>query len=512
MARNVVFPPPGIYRGSTANVSAGRWFDGNMMRWRGGQAQPIGGNAAIENAVFDGPPRDIKTWHDNSGVRWAAVGTDTSLSVYNFVTQEVTDITPAGVGALGPPGAYDGYGLGDYSSGTYGTERDPSQIGPADVSAILGDWWSMDLFGEDLVFVPTQDGHLYRWTPSNPTAPAVLNTTAPIRNRAVFVTDERHVVLLGAGGDNRQVAWSDQENDQVWTAAIANLAGNKELETEGRTLCGMRVTGGNLIFTDNDVHWMVYVGPPYAYGITKIGANCGPISQRAISQAGGQTMWMGQQSFWQYSGAVAPVASDVGDWLFSLINRSMIGRIFGAPNPSFTEHWFYWPDEGATECSRYVAVDYGEPGTPWIIGAQARTASDVTGAMLRPILGGPDNNLYMHEYGLLDNGVSRIGTVYLETGDFDLAALGGDPELRLHVRQLAPDFTGAAGSVGYRFFLWEQPDGPQFDTGSYPVSNDSGLVDARFSCRGFRMRIEALEDASFALGRTRLITRPGGFR
>ena len=328
----------------------------------------------------------------------------------------------------------------------------------------------------------------------------------------MFVTDERAVVLIGADGDNRAVAWSDQENDAVWTAAIANLAGSKELVTEGRSLCGMRVTGGNLIFTDNDVHLMTYLGPPYAYGINKIGANCGPISQRAISQAGGQTMWMAQQSFWEYAGTVVPVACDVGDWLFSLINRSMIGRIFGSPNPSFTEHWFYWPDEGAVECNRYVALDYGESGAPWIIGQQERTAADVTGAMLRPILGGPDNRLYMHEYGWTDNGASRVGEVYLETGDFDLAQLGGDDDLRLHVRQIAQDFTGPAEAVGYRFLLWEQPDGPQWDTGSIPVTNDSGLTDGRFSCRGFRMRIEALADTAFAIGRTRLIIRPGGSR
>jgi hypothetical protein len=512
MPRPIVFPKPGIYRGATPNVSAGRWFDANMMRWRGGQAQPIGGNAALPGATFDGPPRDIKTWHDNAGVRWAAIGTDTSLFTYNFVSQETRNITPTGVGPLDPPGAYDGYGLGNYSADAYGTTRDPSQIGPTDISATLGDWWSLDLFGEDLVFVPTQDGHLFRWSPLTPDTPPVLNAAAPIHNRAVFITDQRAVVLIGANGDNRSVAWSDQENDQVWTPAVANLAGSLELETEGRSLCGMRVTGGNLIFTDNDVHSMTYLGPPFGYGIVKIGANCGPISQRAISQAGGQTMWMAAQSFWQYSGTVAPVASDISDWLFSLINRNMIGRIFGAPNPAFTEHWFYWPDEGSTECNRYVALDYGEAGAPWIIGQQARTASDVTGAMLRPILGGPDNNLYIHEYGWLDNGVSRVGEVYLETGDFDLAQFGGDADRRMHIRQIIQDFTGNADVVGYRFFHWEEPDGPEWDTGSIPITNDSGRTDARFSCRGFRMRIEALADEPFALGRARLILRPGGFR
>ena len=87
-----------------------------------------------------------------------------------------------------------------------------------------------------------------------------------------------------------------------------------------------------------------------------------------------------------------------------------------------------------------------------------------------------------------------------------------EADFRFHVRQIRPDFTGPANRVGFRFFLWEEPDGPQWDTGSYPVINASGLVDARFSARGLRMRIEALEDGPWALGRTRLDIRKGGSR
>jgi len=46
----------------------------------------------------------------------------------------------------------------------------------------------------------------------------------------------------------------------------------------------------------------------------------------------------------------------------------------------------------------------------------------------------------------------------------------------------------------------------------FPITNDSGLTDVRFSARSLRMRIEALSDGPFALGKTRLIVRPGGTR
>jgi hypothetical protein len=504
-----IFPRPGILRGATADASAGRWFDMNLMRWRGGQAQPVGGSAALTGVDLGSPGRDVLTWHDNDGQRWGAFGTDTALYALDFGLGVLHDITPAGVGPLEPPGAAVGFGLGLYGSDAYGTSRDPADIGIGDTSAILGDMWSLDLFGQDLMVLPTQSGTLCRWSPTTPTTPAAPVLNAPPASAAVVVTDERHVVLLGANGNARQVAWSDQEDPTVWTAAVDNLAGDKMLETEGRPLNAMRVASGVLIWTDNDVHLMRYVGPPYAYGITKFGSNCGPISRRAISQAGGLTTWMAQQSFWQYDGTLSPLASDVGDWMFSLLNRDMIGRVFAAPNPAFTEHWWYWPSEDANECNRYVAFNYADTSRPWIIGQQQRTAADVRGAMVRPVLCDTAGQVLFHEYGWTDSGAPRAHLIYLETGAFTLTEAG---EQRFHVKQIAQDFTGPADRVGYRFFTSEEPNGPEYDTGVYPITNDTGLTDARFSARSTRMRIEALTDGPFAIGKTRLVVRPGGYR
>lgn len=512
MARIAFMPPAGIYRSATPNAAAGRWYDCNYVRFRQGQIQPIGGNAALLNADCGAPPRDVLTWHDNAYQRWAAVGTDSQLLAYNFELGTLYDITPAGVGGLEPPGAYDGFGLGDYNTTAYGTARDAAQIGPADLSAILGDWWSLDLFGEDLLVVPTQDGRLFRWSPLTPQTRAAPVANAPENNRAVLVTDERAVVLLGAGGDPRAVAWSDQENPSSWTPAVDNTAGSLQLKTEGRPMRGIPVTGGVLIWTDNDVHWMRYVGPPYVYGINRIGRNCGLISPRAATTAGGMVFWMGGQSFWQYSGSVVPVPTAISDWMFSLINRSMIGRIFAAPNPTFSEHWWFWPGEGATECNRYVILNYSDTGMPMAIGQMARSAADASGALVRPIMGGQDGLLYMHEYGVLDNGVSRVGKCYIESADWQLMDNGGDPERRFHTRQVAHDYAGELGVIGYRFTLWEQPNGPEWDSGIYPVVNDNGLTDVRFSCRGMRIRVELLQDELFALGRPHLIGQPGGKR
>ena len=507
-------PPPGVVRNATPEATPGRWFDCNLVRFRGGQLQPIGGNVAVPGSAVSDPPRDLLTWHDNARVRWAAFGTDTKLYAYRFDTQALTDITPAGVGPLDPPGALVGYGLADYGESTYGTSRDSSDIGPQDIAATMGDMWSLDTFGEDLLVVPTQDGHLYRWSPQTPTAPAALVTGAPDQNRGVIVSDQRHVVLLGAGGDPRMIAWSDQENPDLWTPDVTNLAGDKMLQTQSYVMTAKKVSDGILIFTGTDMHKMSYVGAPFAYGIVQIASGCGPVSPRAVVGVGSLMVWPGSQSFWAYNGTVQPLHCDVQDWFFSLVNRQMVGRIFGSPNPTFAELWWDWVDEGALECNRYLAFNYADPAHPWTIGVRSRTAGDPNGTMDYPTLGGPagdGGSLFLHEYGWTDDGLPRapLGLVYAESGNITL----GEGDKRYHTKQLVFDADPSEAPIGYRFFVREQPSdaASEFDTGLYTVIH-GGLMDMRWSGRSARMRVEALSDAPFAIGRPRLEMRAGGRR
>jgi hypothetical protein len=508
MQRASIFPQPGIFRAATPLASSGRWWDANLMRWRGGTLQPIGGWASLPNATFPDPARDLLSYHDNSGKRWAIIGTDSALYAYDFDLETLYTITPAGVGPLDPPGPILGYGTGDYGMDAYGTARQPQDVGPHDIAANFGDAWSLDLFGEDVYCVPTQDGQLYSWSPTTPSTPMTVIAEAPVGNYGVLVTDERFIVLIGAGGNPRQVAWCDQENPHLWAPAIDNQAGSLPLETEGKPLGGIRCPGGNLLFTDNDTHLLHYVGPPYVYGLNKVGANCGPTSRRAWNAAAGIVYWVGKKTLWQYSGSVTALPTDVSDWLFSILNSDWSGRVFASSNPAFTELWWHFPDEGSQECNRYIGVNYGAPGMPCIIGALLRNAGDIKGAMDRPLLCG-GNLLYLHEFGWLDDGNSRVGTVYIETGDVELSNNG---ERRYHVTQVAHDYVGDMGAMGFRFFPQEESDGPSWDTGSYPVISGSGLTDVRFSGRQARMRLEGLADTPFAVGRARLLSRQGGLR
>ena len=99
--------------------------------------------------------------------------------------------------------------------------------------------------------------------------------------------------------------------------------------------------------------------------------------------------------------------------------------------------------------------------------------------------------------------------MFLEGSTFAL----GQGDQRYHVKQIIADIDGGDDVVAFRFFVREEPydDAGEWVTGLYEV-NHGGLYDVRFSGRHARMRIEAMKDKDWTVGKTRLDVRPGGRR
>jgi hypothetical protein len=51
----------------------------------------------------------------------------------------------------------------------------------------------------------------------------LLVANAPDDNVGIIVTNERHLVCLGADANKRKVQWSDQEDNTTWTPAAIIL-------------------------------------------------------------------------------------------------------------------------------------------------------------------------------------------------------------------------------------------------------------------------------------------------
>ena len=83
---------PGFNKQSTASQAEGQWIDGDMIRFRYGSPEKIGGWQQITNKLMAGAARAQWTWSDLSGRRYAAIGTNKCLYVYDG--DSIYDITP----------------------------------------------------------------------------------------------------------------------------------------------------------------------------------------------------------------------------------------------------------------------------------------------------------------------------------------------------------------------------------------------------------------------------------
>jgi hypothetical protein len=485
--------PAGVYRNGTDLQSQGRWRDSNLVRWFDNTLRPIGGWRTRSDTASAGQVRGMKSWIANNSDRWIAAGSYNKLYAYSGAGVQY-DITPTGLtagneNALNPVG----FGTAFYGREYYGIARQEAvTITPATT-------WSMDSFGQFLVACSSSDGKVYEWQLSPSTKAAVV-ANAPVNNRAILVTEERFLMCLGAGGNPRLVQWSDRENNTVWTPAATNEAGSLELQTTGRIQCGVRVQNQALILTDTDAHVATYSGPPYVFGIERIGTSCGIVSSQAVATVDKGAVWMGSRSFYTYSGgAVSEVNCEVADYVFSDINHSQISKVAAVSNANFGEIWWFYPSGNSNENNRYVVFNYND--NTWAIGVLARTSGVDAGVYRQPIIASAtDKKLYEHEIGFNYDG----GEPFAESGPISI----GNGDNVMSVTQMIPD-EKSQGDVDATFKTRFYPNDVERSYGPFNMSNPVSL---RFTGRQVRIRIEGVNADDWRVGINRLEVIQGGRR
>lgn len=487
--------PPGMVRRGTVYETKGRWYTGNLVRWNSGRMMPIGGWTARTTTPCSGKARAMLTWRDNIGLRYIAVGTHTKLYALTQTMAAPVDITPAGF-TTGRADAVTGggYGVGTYGSGTYGTPRVDN------VSVQDASMWTLDVWGERLVGCMSDDGKLYEWALdiSTPTVAAVISG-APTACQGLVVTPEYFLFALGAGGNPRKVQWCDQQDNTTWTPTATNQAGDYIIQSAGRLMCGRRVRGGTLLFTDTDTHFANYLGPPFVYGIERIGDNCGIISRGAVAVADSRAMWMSPAGFFAFDGSgVNPVACEVYDAVFSNINVTQRSKVTATLNSAYSEIRWEYPSAASTENDSYVTYNYDEDH--WTLGSMTRLAGADRGVFNSPIMTDSDGYLYDHETGYSYGGA----TPYAESGPIEL----GNGEQRMRVRRLIAD-EATEGQVTATFKIRDWPNDSETTYGPYTINNPTTT---RFSGRNVRLRIDGNASASWRWGAPRLDVHAGGAR
>lgn len=502
MALLPVTPPAGIVKNGTDYANKGRWVDGNLVRFENGFLKPIGGWTKLRNTALTGEPIGMYAYKDNLGASILAVGT--RQKVYVLYDNTWTDITPTGFvnDAANDP---LGYGAYHYNVEDYGDARSQSGL------PLASGHFSFDNWGEDLVFCFSGDGKIYKWRPvSGGTADTIATvvTNAPTGCQAVLVTNERHLVAIGSGGDPRKVSWSDREDRNTWTSKATNTAGDVQIPTGGRALLGVKYQNDVIVFSDTGIDRMSYVGSPFVYGIAAAGANCKAVSRRSVVQTGNFLAWMGENSFFVYDGVVREIKCDVHDYVYDNLNIQGRQSCWGGHNSNFNEIWWGFPvGDGQYTPNKYVIWNYLE--NTWSIGSLDRGCWIDQGAFDYPIAGDSSGFIYEHESTTLSNSPNlNSDAPFCTSGPIEL----GNGDNYVQCNQIIPDeeantLPGVTISFKGKF----TPLGSETDFGSFTFEND-GYTDARFTARQVQMTVTGSTNQDFQVGNIRLNVRTRGRR
>lgn len=485
--------PPGVFRNGTRYQSQGRFYDADLWRWFEGTQRPVGGWRLKSEDPVTGKARAILTWVDNINQTWISAGTNEGLFVYTR-GGVLHDITPVSFVA-GPADSTTGggYGTGLYGAGLYGTPRaDDTNIIPAMV-------WTLDNWGEILIAC---DGEtIYEWGVDTAFPATILTDGAPPDEAApsafaIFVTEEGAIVALQAAGDPRKVEWSDPEDRTVWKPAGTNLAGGFRIQSSGQLLCGKRIRGASILHTDVDCHLMTYsAGSPDVYDIQRLASGCGIVSKQAAAVVDSRDFWMGSNRFWVFNGAVDPLECDVGDYVFSGINKGQLAKVTAAHNSQFGEVLWFYPSASSIENDRYVSFNYRE--NHWSIGALVRLSGTDKGVIPYPLMFDGDGFLYEHEVGQSRDGRQP----YALSGPVEI----GGGENTVSIYGVIPDESNL-GDVAVSFTTGDWTMSPDAEI---PAVDLTAKTDVRFNGRRVSIKMLADPDQDFRVGIFRFEAKAG---
>jgi len=428
----------------------------------------------------------------------------------------------------------NGWNAGPYSRGTWNSATDLSVDG-----ATLR-IWSHDNFGEDLIF-NARDAGIYYWNSSDGvTARAVSldslvgSNQAPTIAKKVLVSDrDRHIIAFGCDPsgsglgtqDPLLIRFGSQESLTDWQSSATNTAGDLRLGSGSEIVTAIETRQQILVFTDESLHAMQFLGPPFTFGINAISENvtiAGPLAAIAVED---MVFWMGKQEFYTYGGGVQRLPCTVRDYVFNDFNELQIQKVTASTNTSFSEVWWFYPSANSAENDKYVVYNYQQK--IWYYGNLARTAWLDRGIESNPVAAGTDHYLYTHESGLDDGSTEPVSAIpaYIESSQFDM----GEGDHFTFINRLIPDLTfrdSTATSPKATFTIKTRnyPGGTylQSQAGSVAqsavgtstvVEQFTDEVNLRLRGRSFALRVDSADEGvAWRLGSPRVDVKPDGRR
>jgi hypothetical protein len=452
-------------------------------------------------------------------------------------TSTASGSTPAGGGGtgnakyqlgIGPSISQYGYGWGTgaWNVGAWNTARTTSNV------TLESAYWAFDTFGEDLLALRS-NGALYRWDLSAGTGVrAVKISQAPTTSRKVLVSSpDRHIFLFGTettvGSSGTQddlfLRFSSQEDYTTWAPTAANTAGSFRIQDGSRIVTATKSRGSILVWTDTSLHALNNIGPPFIFGLSQVGSNCGAVSANCAIDVNGSTFWMSQTAFYMFDGAIKKLECSVQDYVFDDINSTAYNQISVGVNVDFSEVTWYYASSGSDFVDRSVTYNFmenvwytnvGFVRTSWVDrGVYPKPYATKYDASTLPnahtILGvtAGSSTLYEHESGVND-GQSAMDC-YITSGDFDIEE--GDQVFL--VSRVIPDFKNQVGNTDMEIEFTNYPASTNTRTFTSATTSTTKFFSVRGRGRQANLKIssDALND-DWRFGTIRLDVRPDGMR
>ena len=293
---------------------------------------------------------------------------------------------------------------------------------------------------------------------------SVGDASTPIYQNALIVSDaSRFILVFGTNDygsttlDPMLIRWSDQENPYMWAPAATNQAGSIRLSHGSEIVTAIQTRQEIVVFTDQSIYSMQYLGPPYVWRTELLGDNVSIMGPNAVALASGVLFWMGVDKFYLYDGRVQTLSCDLRRYVFQDLNILQRQQIYAGTNEGFNEIWWFYCSKDSLVSDRYVVYNYLEKS--WYYGTMGRTAWLDSGLLSYPIAATYNNLLVNHEDGIddLETGSATPINAYISSSEFDI----GEGHNFGFVWRVLPDLT----------FSGSTADAAQVTMTLYPLQN-----------------------------------------
>ena len=452
---------------------------------------------------------------------------------------------------VGPAEQSYGYGWG---IDTWGTGNWGEAASASDVSLEPG-LWSLSNFGQVLV-ATIANGKTFTWnagdaarlTTRASTSTSGFSTSAnPTATRVSLVSPTtRHLIHLGtetvigdtSTQDDMFIRFSDQEDINDYTPTAINTAGSQRLQDGTKIIGSLKAKEAILVWTDNALYTMKFIGAPFTFGFEQVGTNCGLIGKNAAVEIDGVAFWMSNNGFFMFDGTVKSLPCSVEDYVYDQADTTKGQQIYAGLNNQFTEVTWYYPSTNSDYNDQYVVLNYGEKveGGVWYIGTEARTSwidasvypkpsatkfnDSATGTF--PVVVGEDGLgqtiLFEHEIGtdqVNPDGTTTTITSFVKSYDFDIQSEGTSGDVFLAMRRFIPDFKDLQGNAKVTLAVKRYPQQSDTTTSLSPftINANTDKKDTRARGRFVNIKIENTDvSESWRFGTLRIDIQPDGRR